>query len=186
MNKTTLLTLLAFALLAIVSARAEDKAPAAPAAEAKAITPAADGSVLLHSRDVTIHGKNVRYEPQPHKNTIGYWTKVEDWVSWDFEITKPGTFSVEILQGCGKGSGGSEVEISAGDQVLKFTVKETGGFQDFLSRDIGQFTFTKPGRYTLTVKPKTKPGGAVMDLRQVMLRPATPDAGGKNTSKDKP
>ena len=176
MNKT-FLTLLAFALLAITSVRAEDKAP---------ITPAADGSVLLHARDVIIHGKTVRYEPQTNKNTIGYWTKVEDWVSWDFEITKPGTFSVEILQGCGKGSGGSEVEFSVGEQVLKVTVQETGGFQNFLARDIGQITLAKPGRYTLSVKPKTKPGVAVMDLRQVILRLATPDAGGKKTSKDKP
>ena len=29
----------------------------------------------------------------------------------------------------------------------------------------------KPGKYTLSVKPKTKPHAAVMDLRQVTLRP---------------
>jgi len=27
------------------------------------------------------------------------------------------------------------------------------------------------GRHALTVKPKTKPGAAVMDLRQVVLKP---------------
>lgn len=155
--------LLTLALAVLQAGSAAEKAPLAPAA---------DGSVLLHSRDVTIHGKTVRYEPEPHKNTIGFWTKVEDWVSWDFEITKPGSFSVEILQGCGKGSGGSEVEISVAEQVLKFTVLETGGFQKFVARDIGKVTFSKPGRYTLAVKPKVKPGLAVMDLRQVLLRPA--------------
>jgi hypothetical protein len=121
-----------------------------------------------------IHGQQVRYEPQPFKNTIGYWTRVEDWVSWDCEITKPGLFSVEVLQGCGKGSGDSEVEVTVGDQVLKFTVKDTGHFQNFVARDIGRFTLATPGRYTLAVKPKTKPGMAVMDLRQVTLRPISP------------
>lgn len=130
-----------------------------------------DGTVLLHAKVATIHGKTVRYEPQPNKNTIGYWTKVEDSVSWDFELARPGTFNVEILQGCGNGSGGSEVEFAVGNQVLKVTVKETGGFQNFVARDIGKLTFDKPGRYTLTVQPKTKPGIAVMDLRSVTLTP---------------
>ena len=136
---------------------------------AASIQQAADGSILLHSREAEIHGTMLRYEPQPHKNTVGYWTKIEDWASWDFQVTQPGSYSVEILQGCGNGSGGSDVEFSVGDQVLKVTVKETGGFQMFVPRDIGQLRFEKPGRYTLSVKPTRKPGVAVMDLRQVVL-----------------
>ena len=149
-----------------------DDAPADHQGSQQIIKQAADGTVLLHAKDVSVHGKTVRYEPAPHKNTVGYWSDAKDWVSWDFEITKPGKFSVEILQGCGTGSGGSEVEFSVGEQVLKITVKDTGGFQNFLARDIGTFTLDKAGRYTLAVKPKTKPGVAVMDLRQVTLKPA--------------
>jgi hypothetical protein len=136
---------------------------------AASIRQAEDGSILLHSREAEIRGTMLRYEPQPNKNTVGYWTKVEDWASWDFQVTQPGSYSVEILQGCGNGSGGSDVEFSVGDQVLKVTVKETGGFQMFVPRDIGQLRFDKPGRYTLSVKPTRKPGVAVMDLRQVVL-----------------
>jgi len=36
-------------------------------------------------------------------------------VSWDFAVTQPGTFAVEVLQGCGKGSGGSEDQQGAGN-----------------------------------------------------------------------
>src|SRR5262245_5731606 len=72
--------------------------------------------IVLHARDAKIHGTTVRYEPQPHKDTIGYWTKLEDWVSWDFHATNAGTYEVEILQGCGKGSGGSEVEFLVAGQ----------------------------------------------------------------------
>jgi hypothetical protein len=129
-----------------------------------------DGTILLHARDVTIHGTTVRYEPQPNKNTIGYWTRKEDWVSWDFEVTHGGQFDVIILQGCGKGSGGSEVAFAVGDQTLKTSVQDTGGFQNFVERNIGAVEL-KPGIQTLTVKPLTKPGLAVMDLRSVTLRP---------------
>ena len=131
----------------------------------------ADGTVLMHAKDVSIHGATVRYEPQPNKNTVGYWTKVEDWVSWDFQVTRPGRFQVEILQGCGKGSGGSEVAFSVGKQTLTTIVEDTGHFQNFIPRTIGEYNFTQPGRYTLSVRPKTKPGVAVMDLRAVTLKP---------------
>jgi hypothetical protein len=77
---------------------------------------------------------------------------------------------MEITYGCGNGSGGSEVEFAVGAQKLMFKVEQTGGFQAFVKRDIGEMTFDKPGRYTLTVKPKTKPGPAVMDLPQVVLK----------------
>jgi arylsulfatase A len=146
----------------------------------------APAAIVLHARDVTIHGKTVRYEPEPHKNTIGYWSDVTDWVSWDFDVPAPGAYAVEVLQGCGAGSGGSEVELTATaasavasaatgpQQRLTFTVEDTGHFQNFVPRDVGTFTFDAPGRYTLAVKPKTKPGVAVMDLRQVTLKPAAP------------
>jgi hypothetical protein len=138
---------------------------------ATVVRPADDGGILLHARDAVVHGRTVRYEPEPKKNTVGYWTDGRDWVSWEFEVTKPGTYRVEILQGCGKGSGGSKVEFALGGQVLPVTVQDTGGFQNFVARDIGPVRFDKPGRYVLTVTPKEKQGVAVMDLRQVTLTP---------------
>jgi hypothetical protein len=130
-----------------------------------------DGTIPLHARNAVIHGRTIRFEPEPHKNTVGYWTDARDWVSWDFEIEKPGQYRVEILQGCGKGSGESKVDFAVGQQVLPVTVQDTGGFQNFVSRDIGRMRFESTGRYTLTVTPKNKPGLAVMDLRQVTLTP---------------
>jgi arylsulfatase A len=154
------------------SAAAPNVAATSPATRptTKPVEQAADGTILLHSRDVTIHGTTVRYEPKPEKNTVGFWTKKEDWVSWDFRVTTAGKFHVLPLQGCGKGSGGSDVEFSVGEQTLKMTVEDTGGFQKFVERDIGTVEL-KPGTYTLSVKPQTKPHGAVMDLRQVTLKP---------------
>jgi hypothetical protein len=132
--------------------------------------PGKDGRIVMNARDVVVHGRKVRYEPEPHKDTVGYWTERSDWVSWDFEVSRPGTYSVEILQGCGKGSGGSTVRFSVGDQALPVSVQDTGGFQNFVSRNIGELAFAKAGLYTLDVKPVEKAGKAVMDLRSVTLR----------------
>ncbi|MDB5309269.1 MAG: hypothetical protein JWO38_3471 [Gemmataceae bacterium] len=133
--------------------------------------PAKDGTITLPARTAAVHGVQLRFEPLPHKNTLGFWVKQDDWAEFEFTAEKGGAFSVEVLQGCGKGSGGAEVELAAGDQKLTFTVKDTGGFQNFEARNVGTLMIEKPGRYTLTVKAKTKPGVAVMDLRQIVLKP---------------
>ena len=132
-----------------------------------------DGSIVLLATNAVTHGKQIRYEPQPHKNTIGYWTKAEDWVSWDFVVTKPGTFSVTLTQACGKGSGGSEVAFTIGDQTIKDTVPDTGAFTNWVQRTIGIFNLATAGTHTITVKPLKKPGLAVMDLRAITLKPET-------------
>jgi arylsulfatase A len=132
---------------------------------------AADGIVTLPGKMADIHGTQLRFEPSPHKNTIGCWFRVEDSATWEFELTKPGSFRVEVLQGCGTGQGGSTVEVKIVDQAMTFVVEDTGGFQNFKARDIGTVRIDKPGRYTLSVQPKTRAKSAVMDVREVRLIP---------------
>jgi hypothetical protein len=130
-----------------------------------------DGTIVMHARTAEVHGTMLRYEPLPHKTTLGYWVNATDWTSFEFTVSQPGTFTVEVLQGCGKGQGGSEVEVAVGEQKLTFTVEDTGHFQNFKARDIGTVNIDKPGRYSLTVKPLKKAAAAVMDVRQVTLKP---------------
>ena len=104
---------------------------------------AKDGTIALPARTAEVHGVQLRYEPLPHKNTLGFWTRAEDSASWDFTVTKPGIFAVEVLQGCGKGQGGSDVELAVGEHKLPFTVEDTGGFQNFKARGIGTLKLDK-------------------------------------------
>jgi hypothetical protein len=118
-----------------------------------------------------VHGSTLRFEPLPHKNTLGFWTRAEDWADWEFQVTRPGTFQVEALVGCGNENGGSEVEFRVANEVLKLTVPETGGFQNFVSQKLGQITITTTGRHRLEVRVVKKAKNAVMDLREVKLSP---------------
>jgi arylsulfatase A-like enzyme len=133
----------------------------------------ADGSIILPARTADVYGVQLRYEPLPHKKTLGSWVRQDDWASWDLTVSRPGQFTLEILQGCGKGQGGSEVEFAVGGQKLRTTVEDTSHFQNFKARAVGVLTLDKPGRHTLTVRARSKPGVAVMDLRGVTLRPAS-------------
>jgi arylsulfatase A len=144
-----------------------------PAKEPKRIKQGKDGSVILQARDVVVHGTTVRYEPD--KNTIGYWTKPADWVSWELEITQPETFTVEMFEACGRGSGGSHYTVELADQKLTDQVPDTDSFRNFRTRKIGEIKIDKPGNYTLAVRVVDKPGLAVMDLRTVTLRTSKTD-----------
>lgn len=137
--------------------------------------PAANGSITLLARHARIHGTQLRFEPLPHKLTLGYWMRPEDYASWELTATRPGTFHVEVLQGCGKGHGGSVVEVRLAGQTLSFTVEDTGGFQNFKPRVIGTVKLDRIGRHTLEIRPRNKTGVAVMDVRQVVLRPVAAD-----------
>jgi arylsulfatase A len=140
----------------------------APNAQAK------DGTITLPAKWARVHGEQLRYEPLPHKNTLGYWTNVKDFAHWEFDVNEPGKFSVELLVGCGNGSGGSEVDVLVSKQKLTFTVEQTGGFQNFVPRTIGQVQIDKAGRHTLEIRALKKPGPAVMDVREVRLLPVKP------------
>jgi arylsulfatase A-like enzyme len=132
---------------------------------------AKDGSITMHARTALVSGVMLRFEPLPHKNTLGFWVNKDDSATFDFTVETPGTFTVEVLQGCGNKSGGSEVELALGNEKVTFTVKETGGFQMFEAREVGTLKIERAGRHTLTVRAKSKPGIAVMDLRQIVLKP---------------
>jgi arylsulfatase A len=132
----------------------------------------AKGTITLPARTAVVHGPMLRYEPLPHKNTLGYWVNEKDWAEWEFTVKTPGTFTVEVLQGCGTGQGGSEVSVKVGEEKLNFTVEDTGGFQAFKPREIGKVKIEKAGKVTLELRPTKKAKAAVMDVRQIVLKKA--------------
>lgn len=135
------------------------------------VEPAEDGAFTLAAHLAVCHGKLLRYEPQSHKNTVGYWADENDWCEWRFKAAKPGSFKVILLQGCGKGQGGSAVKIAVAGQTLDYTVEDTGHFQNFVERTAGTIRIEKPGDYALELRATKKAKGAVMDVRQARLVP---------------
>ena len=123
--------------------------------------------IRLFAKDATVHGTQARYESASYKNVIGFWTNPEDWAEWDFEVKTAGRYEVEVQQGCA--GGGSEVDVEVAGQKLAFTVENTGHFQQMISRTIGVVELPA-GKHTIAIKPRTKQGPAVMDLRRVVLR----------------
>lgn len=144
--------------------------------------------ITLLAKDSKPHGKRIRYEPETYKNVVGYWTEVDDWVEWGFEIPTAGIYLVELHCGCGSGNGGSMVDVlvdgSKGSdvnapadplktQTLEWKVRDTGHFQNIVIETIGVVQL-QAGSGTLKVKPKTKAAAAVADIREIHLIPIEP------------
>ena len=126
------------------------------------------GFILLRASQAEVAGEKLLYEPPPEKDTLGYWVNADDRAWWDFRLDEPGRYRVVVLQGCGAGQEGSTVQLSTVESSLRFIVEETGHFQRFIPRDVGELHLPA-GAVRLTVAPVAKKAAAVMDLRQVTL-----------------
>jgi hypothetical protein len=134
----------------------------------------ADGSIMLHAHQAATHGEKLRFEPQPFKNTVGYWTVPTDYASWSLSVDQPGTFSVAVLQGLGEGQGGSDAMITLlnGDSPvaeLPFQPIETGHFQNFRWGHLGLIDITTSGKHELRITPVHIAKAALVDVRAVHL-----------------
>jgi|GEM_PF-186381 len=134
-----------------------------------------DGSITLAGSTAQVLGSTLRYEPQPHKQTLGCWTNAGDAAEWTFAVKQAGPYAIEVLQGCGRGQGGSTMQVclDAGrttEQSLTFVVEETGHFQAFKPRVIGSVPLAA-GEHILRIKPQAIAKKACCDIRQVRLVP---------------
>jgi hypothetical protein len=135
---------------------------------------AADGSILLHAYQARTFGDKLRYEPQWYKNTVGYWTVPTDYATWDLRIEQAGDYSVAVLQGCGRGQGGSEavLNLREGEDVvaeLSFETIDTAHFQNFRWNHLGSLRVTEAGDYQLRIIPKRIAKAALFDVRMIHL-----------------
>jgi hypothetical protein len=101
----------------------------------------------------------------------GYWTNPDDFAEWEVAIAKPGKYQVIVTQGCGGGNAGSEVAVRLAGQEAKFTVVDTGGFQQWKEVVVGELEVKETGSHYLVVDPLNKVKSAVLDVQKVVLKP---------------
>lgn len=153
------------------------------------LTPACEGThpaqkaagqpIVLHGRDATVHGTCLRYEPAKKKQTLGFWRYKTDKATWVYKVLQAGEYDVEVLQGCGKGQGGSQmgIYVNSGDGIgmtsksLKFTVEDTGHFQNFKAKIIGRVKLSEKGHSFIFAQPLSIAKNSCCDIRQIRLIP---------------
>lgn len=149
-----------------------DRAPVLPA-DCPVAEPAGDNSIMLHAYQATTFGEKLRFEPQWYKNTVGYWTVPTDFATWKLNVPEAGTYSVAVLQGCGKGQGGSDAVISlrqdgAVKAELPFKTIDTGHFQNFRWNHLGLIELDS-GEHELRIAADRIAKNALFDVRSIHL-----------------
>ena len=142
-----------------------------PAPESETLGQSIDGGIDLLAKSATTFSVKMRYEPDEKKDCLGFWTHEEDWAEWKFDVSTPGRFAVNVVQGCGTGNGGSEVEVLIDGESLLFKVEDTGGFQNWKTISLGNVHLDVAGEHKLAVIPRSKTGKAVMDIQKIVLTP---------------
>jgi alpha-mannosidase len=134
---------------------------------------AAAGVIQLDAAAARVHGTQARFLVLEGIGNICYWTNADDWLDWDVPVPAPGKYVVELRYSCQAGSEGSTFEVTLGDQRLQGTVaSHTGTWYDHANMKLGQVTMSEAGARTLSLKPLSKPGVAVMNLVWIRLIPA--------------
>ena len=141
-----------------------------PAPEASYVVQREGEAIELDARNCRISGVMLRYEPNPRKLCIGFWGNPNDYPVWKFTVATAGKYEVVLTQGCGRGAGGSRAVLETAGTSLEFTVKDTGGYQNWIDVSLGEVAFDKSGPQELTVKVLKKARG-VMDIRRIVLKP---------------
>lgn len=131
----------------------------------------ADGSIKLSAVDADIIGQTAALEGGREQN-IGFWTNMKDYLRWQVKVDQPGEFVVSMTYACPADAADSEFVISAGDQALTGKVQATGDWKVYKTVDLGKLRIAAPGVITAIVKPTKMPAHAVMNLREIQLRPA--------------
>jgi hypothetical protein len=160
-----------------------------PIEKLEAIDAMSDGGFRLSAHTARIVGEKLRYELLPQKNTVGYWVNADDYAYFLINVTEVGSWNVGVLQGCGKGQGGSTAAVSLlgpfenSDlfgayqsaltiepvQTIPFEVQETGHFQNFQWRNLGVLSVDRPGIYAIKLSAVAIAKAALMDCREIQL-----------------
>ncbi|MCE2767651.1 MAG: alpha-L-fucosidase, partial [Fimbriimonadaceae bacterium] len=128
-----------------------------------------DGTVKFDSSEAVVHGASARYEAD--KKAVGFWTNATDYLSWEFLVTQPGNYQVELEYACEAGSEGSLVAFTCQGNEGQFVVKSTAGWSSFKKEIVARVALKQAGKAVFEVRPRMMPKGAVMNLRSVRLVP---------------
>ena len=136
-----------------------------------AIRPGPDGAITLPAILARVQGTNAKYEAD--KSCIGFWTRKQDVVSWEFVVDRPGKYTVRVTYATERGSGGAQWQVKVAESVLEGRCKETGSWSEFITEPIEGALQLAKGRNVLSVVPLSITSVAVMNLREIVLTPLT-------------
>jgi len=138
------------------------------------VEPGPDGTIHLSAINAEIHGEILTYEPE-HQN-LGYWSRLEDRVTWQFRVERPGRYRVRMNWACADASAGNALVLEAGSKQLTYRVKGTGTWENYRFIDLGTLDL-QAGAQSIELHSVGPIKGALLDLRSIRLVPEAAEGG---------
>jgi alpha-L-fucosidase len=109
------------------------------------------------------------------------WTNKDDWVDWDFKVSKPGAFDVVIVtsqQKYGRDwEGGHVLSLEVAGQKFNATVEDNGKQENptnpywpYVISKAGRVNLDKAGKYNFSLKPESIKADKKLGLTLVEIR----------------
>ena len=133
------------------------------------ITPDTMGRLTFGADDATLHGTGLKLEEQGGQPDIGYWDNAEEWVSWNAQTAKPGTYQVSAT--IAAASGDAEFVVGVGGENLSAKIPQTAGWDKFSTTDLGTVEIKSAGDLTVSVRAKDAASWKPLNLNSVRLTP---------------
>jgi hypothetical protein len=128
--------------------------------------------ILLQAGTAKITG-NLKILNEPKPVSVHYWNNLEDIISWDCPIPKPGNYLVKINYSLDKELTGGVISFIAGDQQIIAATVPTCNWLDFRIFELGVVKINKAGNIMVTVQGIRLPHaeGPLPDIAWISLSP---------------
>jgi len=128
------------------------------------------GGTVLELEWVNLHGDGLRYAYDKNiRDRITDWNRQDQYLSWNIDVEKEGTYEVILTYGCSPKDAGSRIRISGGGETIEGSLRATPATDVWREWKAGRLRL-RGGTTTLEIRPLSVPGQLVMDLREVRLR----------------
>lgn len=122
--------------------------------------------------DGDIEGNQLRYDTgKAGRDVITNWTDVSERISWNYRAAEAGVYEVKVIYGAEVGTAGGTFIVETAGQKFHGQVTPKGDGYTFIEETLGVIRLEQPGNYHLTVSADTLSGEALMNLKEVQLKP---------------
>ena len=140
-----------------------------PGNKPRIIEPAGDKTLTLPATAAEIFGPSLVLE-QRYKN-LGFWSSEQDHADWIIRVPSPGgVYAVELDYAVEESCAGDELLLTVANKRLSGRVPSTQTWDTYRTWKLGNIRL-QPGLNRLVVSASAKPKRAMIDLRNIRLRP---------------
>ena len=129
-----------------------------------------DGSFHLDYLTAVTSGRVAKRFNRKGEFHISKWRSPEDKITWHLDITKPGTFEVEITYAALEDRAGAPYTVSSREAEVSGQVEPTGDWYEYRTFSLGSLVLPQAGVQTVEIRPQRDISDDLMYFKAIELR----------------